>query len=334
MGRRTMTKAVFVPLCLATLASAQQGPLPVDGNPALQTDMVGVVPSFEFVLGDKLELDAPVSGRLTLYMIDDNGSGIGKGMKPANGPFWDNLQPMYAVDVTDFKQGDVITIDASSMGWPCPLDKLEEGVYRVQAVLNCVDQGSDWVVEEGNLFSDAWFAYLPGEDGVIPASVLQAVKREIKFPQQIPIERRTKPRNYAALEGLSFKTVPSRILSEATGTEVTLKAGILSPTIYRRQREYPTIYQIPAYGEDHTAAWKMSRLRTQMPGFNTKLYRAAYRVLIGADGPWGHNLLADSDLNGPVLEAIVKELIPAIEADYPVIAEPGARILWGASSGG
>ena len=48
----------------------------------------------------------------------------------------------------------------------------------------------------------------------------------------------------------------------------------------------------------------------------------------------GHNLCANSDNNGPVGDAIVYELIPALEKKYNLIATADARILRGHSSGG
>ncbi len=329
-----MRAAGWLPLALASIATAQFGPLPADADPALASDMTNVTPSFRVKWEIGMELDEPVSGRLVLYFINDNGSGIGKGMKPANGPFWDNLQPMYAVNVEDFGPGDTVDVTTDAMGYPVPLNELEEGVYRVQAVLHCQQEGSDWIVEDGNYYSGAWYVYMPGEDGVISKDVLQQIGHEVTFPQELPLERRTKPRNYAPLESVSWVDVPSKLLSEATGREVVLKAGVLAPTIRRTNREYPAVYELPAYGENYTNAWRMGRLRTQMPGFNTKLNRSAYRISVGVDGMWGHTLLANSDVNGPVMDAIITELIPAIEEKYPLIAEPEARVLWGSSSGG
>ncbi len=56
--------------------------------------------------------------------------------------------------------------------------------------------------------------------------------------------------------------------------------------------------------------------------------------MLDPDGPNAHTLFADSEVNGPCGQALVQELIPAIEAKFPLIREPGARLLRGHSSGG
>jgi hypothetical protein len=51
-------------------------------------------------------------------------------------------------------------------------------------------------------------------------------------------------------------------------------------------------------------------------------------------GPNGHTLFANSEVNGPCADALIQELVPAIESRYPLIREPSARLLRGHSSGG
>ncbi len=50
--------------------------------------------------------------------------------------------------------------------------------------------------------------------------------------------------------------------------------------------------------------------------------------------PFGHSVFADSANNGPVGEALIMELIPAIEERFRIIAEPSAQFVGGHSSGG
>src|SRR5207237_5249903 len=48
----------------------------------------------------------------------------------------------------------------------------------------------------------------------------------------------------------------------------------------------------------------------------------------------GHTLFANSDNNGPRGDALVEELIPALESKFHLISQKGARIVSGHSSGG
>jgi S-formylglutathione hydrolase FrmB len=58
------------------------------------------------------------------------------------------------------------------------------------------------------------------------------------------------------------------------------------------------------------------------------------RVVLDPDCGTGHHVFADSASNGPRGEALVKEFIPHIEKTFNAVAEPGARLLNGHSSGG
>jgi hypothetical protein len=56
--------------------------------------------------------------------------------------------------------------------------------------------------------------------------------------------------------------------------------------------------------------------------------------LLDPDCGTGHHVFADSATNGPRGAALVEEFIPYIEKTFPVVADPGARLLTGHSSGG
>jgi pimeloyl-ACP methyl ester carboxylesterase len=64
------------------------------------------------------------------------------------------------------------------------------------------------------------------------------------------------------------------------------------------------------------------------------LARNAFWIVLDPESGNGHTLFADSANNGPCGEALVKELIPALEAKYRLAPEAKARLLRGHSSGG
>jgi pimeloyl-ACP methyl ester carboxylesterase len=58
------------------------------------------------------------------------------------------------------------------------------------------------------------------------------------------------------------------------------------------------------------------------------------RVLLDPDCGTGHHVFADSKTNGPRGQAFIEEFIPYLEQNFPIIADPKARLLNGHSSGG
>ena len=90
---------------------------------------------------------------------------------------------------------------------------------------------------------------------------------------------------------------------------------------------------MPGFGGNHLGAAGGRRRRPET-GAALELANASFRIVLDPEGPNGHTLFADSANNGPCGAALVKELIPALEKKYPLIAEPSARVLRGHSSGG
>jgi S-formylglutathione hydrolase FrmB len=89
---------------------------------------------------------------------------------------------------------------------------------------------------------------------------------------------------------------------------------------------------IPGYGgRDDGAAEYASMFMT--PGVE-ELAPLAVHIVLDPELPLGHHGFADSANNGPVGEALVKELIPHIESRFRLVARPEARLVTGHSSGG
>ncbi len=110
-----------------------------------------------------------------------------------------------------------------------------------------------------------------------------------------------------------------------------MHAAVLLPQSYYDQpdRRYPVIFEIPGFGGTHY----VGKFEKPIPEDN-KQGVEFLRVYLDASCPLGHHVFADSANNGPVGEALIKELIPALDKAYRTIAEPSARFLTGHSSGG
>ena len=256
----------------------------------------------------------PTTGRLVVYLIRD-GSSVGVSA-PSDGPFWYDPQPLYGIDVKDLAPGEAVTIDDAATGFGPRPSELKPGRYRAQAVLDLHHLDSSWKREPGNLFSDV---------------VNIEVKPDIEQSFAIALKRAVHQRAPRREQGQEVFEVRSKLLSDFRGRDVTLRAGVVFPRDYDPNRSYPAIYEVPGFGGNHLDGF---HARRRAAGAAAELQRAAFYVTLDPESPNGHTLFADSDVNGPCGAALVKELIPALEAKYKLVAQPSARLLRGHSSGG
>lgn len=265
--------------------------------------------------------DGPLSGRVVVYMVRE-GASIGGRQQPADGPFFEDPQPMYSVEVSGAGGGSQITIKAGQRGvagFPVPLAELPEGRYRVQAVLDARRENSSWRREAGNLFSE-----------------VRTVELAAGAVVELPLATRVEEARPRAATDVEYVEVESRLLSAFRGERVVLRAGVLRPESYLPSRRYPAIYEVPGFGGDHTgiAMHAMARRAVPRDPLSSRLDRAIFRIVLDPEGPNGHHLFADSASNGPVGRALVEELIPELTRRFNLIDAPEARLLRGHSSGG
>lgn len=127
----------------------------------------------------------------------------------------------------------------------------------------------------------------------------------------------------------------SALLSAFWGRDIFHEAGVVLPPDHepgKPGRSLPVCYNIHGFGGSHRAAWHagpelIERMRKgESP-------RMLY-VFLNASCPLGHHELADSVNNGPWGQALVTELVPALEKDLGGDGRPEGRFLTGHSSGG
>lgn len=262
-----------------------------------------------------------VSGRLVVYLI---GQGSPVGPEPADGPFFEDPQPMFGLDVKGIVPGVAIIVDDAATAFPAKLSQLPPGTYKVQAVLDMHHGNSSWRREPGNLYSGtSTMKFVQGDpDRVIELTLSKATVAEDE-------KKRSR-------DGAEIIEITSKLLSDFRGKEVKLRAGIVLPRDRDPARAYPAVYEVPGFGDDHTTAFRMSGMfkRTAINSSIGQLYSNSFWIVLNSEGPNGHHLFANSANNGPVADALIKELIPAIEKKYNLIPQPSARLLRGHSSGG
>src|SRR5262249_20248096 len=98
---------------------------------------------------DKTVSEAPVSGRVFVLLSSANRSTE----PPPRSLNWFNPEPLFAVDVKDWKPGETRVIGADSIHHKFALDKLPKGKYKAQAILDLDRSGMSFAASEGNGYS-------------------------------------------------------------------------------------------------------------------------------------------------------------------------------------
>jgi hypothetical protein len=236
--------------------------------------------------------------------------------EPPLGPNWFNPLPFFALDVKDWKPGQVVTMSGNALGFPVSPSQVAPGTYWAMAVMDLDLGDRSFAAAEGNGYS-------------------RAVRLQLKPGDSIAMHLHLDQTFHAKLfkdsDRIKLVDIPSKLLSEFHGRPVRLRAGIALPASYAANpmKQYPVLYDIPGFGGTHMGtALAIQRGRAQLPGVDI-IY-----VVLDPSCRWGHHVFADSDNNGPCGRALVEEMIPAIEKRFRAIGTPSARLLTGHSSGG
>lgn len=302
-----LTFRLLVLLLTAALASAQS-------------------PQFRVTL-DPAAADGPRDGRLVVLLVRE-GAKLPPDAAPIDGPFWFDPQPLMGTDVRGLAPGAAVVVDEQADGFPVKTAELPPGQYRAQARLHIQRDNSDWKRHDGNLFG-------PVANFEIKANATGTQTVELRLDQKTKRQTPTLPANTELFR------VRSERLSAFHGRDVFLQAAVCWPEPMPEPgttRKFAAVYRVPGFGGDYSEGlgeqnpWR--RTLTDADADLRTLRAQVFSITLDPESPNGHTLFADSANNGPYGEALVKELIPALEAKYPLLAEPSARMVRGHSSGG
>lgn len=263
----------------------------------------------------------PVTGRVLLFLSKNAGA------EPRFGGGFFDLQPVYAIEVTNLAAGKTVVFSPDkftapdALAFPGPLDRLASGTWFAQALIDWDKTARDYNAGPGNLYSKSVRCELRGSSsGTIELVANQAITN--RPPKDT--------------EWVKLVEIHSKLLSDFNGHETKLRAAVIVPSSYKTNAEakFPTLYVVPGFGGRHTSAWSWMDSSAGHKWQRGEVPLQMLRVVLDPDVPLGHSVFANSANNGPVGDALVQELIPEIEKRFRVIPEARARFVTGHSSGG
>ncbi|MDX3899350.1 MAG: alpha/beta hydrolase-fold protein [Sphingobium sp.] len=238
-----------------------------------------------------------------------------------------------ARDLPSFGASRSVTIDTLRGAFPRSFTTLAPGSYRVQAVL---DRNGDYNFAgrgPGDLVSKVVTLHFPLPSiPVIPLD--HAMPPETDQFDTTGLPPVAAEQIAASRPHLHDERIASKVLTRFGGKNQAVAAWVLTPPGYEltSRTTYPTVYTTGAFGAGHKlAGQQLSRMWHLM---ETGAMPPMIWVALDHSSPTGTTEFADSVNNGPWGEALVEEVIPALEAKYRMDATPSGRFLTGHSSGG
>lgn len=261
---------------------------------------------------------------------------------------------IFGVDVEGLEAGTPVVVDEGTLGYPFEsLSELEPGTYTVQALLNVytkferadghtiwahMDQGEGQQlhISPGNLYSEPQRIDLDPSAGL--ALDLQLTREIPPIPASPDSEH------------LRRMTIKSELVSEFWGHDMLVNATVLLPKGYEEHPDvyYPVLYyqghffEDPPFGfpeEVPDGAREARRLYFPNFGFQQAWLSDDFprMIVVTFQHPtpfYDDSYFVDSANNGPWGQALMDEVIPAVEEEFRIIPEAYARVMTGGSTGG
>ncbi|MDF1837761.1 MAG: alpha/beta hydrolase-fold protein, partial [Planctomycetota bacterium] len=229
---------------------------------------------------------------------------------------WFNVPPVMRFQVEGVVRGQVVRLGLpKATAWrPDDLAQQAAKKWRVQAIVRRSPFGRQAGLSNGDVFShEAEVQYLAGSDGVL----------------ELVLDQQAKEKEFEETERIRLFEFESPALSAFHGTPFTMKAGVQLPENYDPKKKYPVLYSVTGFGGTHheIKGFLEGQMRPDSP------LQQCILVVPDANTRFGHTVFCDSATNGPWGQALVHELIPALEKKYGG-AGPQKRFVTGGSSGG
>jgi S-formylglutathione hydrolase FrmB len=245
------------------------------------------------------------SGNVFLYLSKEN-------HEPKSGYVGLTSFPVYRIAVKNIKPGEAVLFNDAAVSYPVKLSDLERGQYFVQAVWDKNTGDHTIAATIGNIYSKpATFHFTKKTTAVFSLSCTEVVKEK----------------EFIETDYAKEMKLPSKLLSDFHQKPVSINVAVMLPEAYLKEpgRKFPVLYNVTGFGGDYK---RMSGNKNPESFMDTVPF---IRVVLDGNCSTGHSVYANSENNGPWGDALVKELIPAIESKFRC---DGGRVLMGHSSGG
>ncbi|WP_117879813.1 alpha/beta hydrolase-fold protein [Aureibaculum luteum] len=246
------------------------------------------------------------SGNILLYLSKENKS-------PKDVFVGLELIPVYRIVVNNLKPNEPVTFNDDAVSYPVELTNIERGLYYAQVVFDRNLGDSNIGSSAGNLYSTPIKVDVTKNVETVFTLVADKIIAPIPFKETV------------TLKELSVK---SELLSAFHQKDVFVNAAVSLPEGYDKnaKQHYPVIYSIFGFGANYKLHSGMGKNKFTQLGEQPVIV-----VYLDGNCPEGHSTYANSDINGPWGDALVKEFIPALNKKY---RSNGANLLFGHSSGG
>jgi putative esterase len=291
----------------------------------------GAAPRIEVLFSSDARA-TPVTGMVYVAISRDNRQTPIEQTSPTGVPLFSRFVDALAPD-------SAVAITADDRGHPIrSLHDLPAGSYWMQPFVNVYTrfpradghtvwlhndqwEGQNWKRSPGNLFGDPAKVTFDPKSG----TPIRLVANKVIPPIQVPADT-------SMVKRIKFQ---SAILSKWWGQPIYLGATVLLPKGYDAHpgARYPINYMEDHFSLDAPGGFGRGGDFDRFWMSNTAPRFIA--VTLQHPSPYYDDSYGvDSENNGPYGEAIMRELIPAIEQKFRVIREPWARMLSGGSTGG
>jgi hypothetical protein len=259
---------------------------------------------------------------------------------------------LFAIDLEGLRAGATAVVDSGAIGYPTGLADLPPGEYHVQAIVDVYEQVRR---------SDGHTIWLPMNDGTQEFfsaaagnlhSDVQRVRIERGGTVRIAITRVIAPSPRPAdTEWIKRVRIQSDRLTRFWGRPIFIHATVLLPKGYAEHSNvrYPTVFtlghDVPfGFTTDSTRVRNRGRINPTSGVETGYDFHESWRgdafprviaVSLEQQTPYfPDSYSVNSANNGPYGDAIVHEVIPALERQFRMIGRPYARHVEGASTGG
>ncbi len=271
--------------------------------------------SIELTVDSSLNESFQTEGRIFVFLSQN------PDLEPRN-QIWPNPYSrthIFAKNIDQFKPGNSLKLNkvdtwVKTSDWS--LNEIPEGTYYVQLLWD-QDKNESRTNAPGNLYTKK-------------EKVVLDKAKNIKFI----LDQKIAPRSLKNHELSKLIDLKSDTLSKWWNKPMHVKASVLLPHNYDKNKTYPIRYNVAGYGGRYTRINRLISNKTFMDWWDSDESPQIISVFLDGEGPFGDSYQMDSDNSGPYGYSLIHELIPFVEKSYRGTDSMTTRFVDGCSTGG